>query len=131
MLNSPWLSTLAGFLPPACPRLSEAEQAELEAVMEGDRLSFRHHPDQNYYVRPITPIEILEGRSQGKAMSEKFQVLVGKVAPGTRLRLQFLGESPPVEDFKQAKQQIRKTMKDALEALKKKGKKRAAGKGFG
>jgi hypothetical protein len=131
MLNSPLSKSLAGFSPLACPRLSEAEQAELEAVMEGDRLFFQEHPDQDYYVRPIAAIEILEGRSQGKVMREEFQVLVGEVAPGTRLRLQFLGESPPVKEFKQAKHQIQKTLKDTPEPLKKKGKKRAAGKGFG
>jgi hypothetical protein len=130
MSNSPLLNSLAGFSSPACPRLSEAEQAELEAVMEGDRLFFLDHPDQDFYVRPIAPIEILEGRSQGTAMREEFQVLVGEVAPGTRLRLQFLGDVPPLEDFKLAKRQIMKTMKDAPQALQK-GKKRAAGKGFG
>jgi hypothetical protein len=131
MSNSPLLNSLAGFNSLACPRFSEAEQAELEAVMEGDRQFFLDHPEQDYYVRPITPIELLEGRSQGKAMREDFRVLVGEVAPGARLRLQFLGESLPVEDFKQAKRQIQKTMKDAPDAFKKKGKKRAAGKGFG
>jgi hypothetical protein len=98
--------------------------------MEGDRLFFQQHPGQDHYVRPIAPIEILEGRSQGKAMSEEFQVLVGEIEPGTRLRLQFLGESPPLEDFQQAKRQIKRNLQNAPKSLKK-AKKRTTGKGFG
>lgn len=93
----------------AAPERSEEQAAEFEEVMQRDRDFFLQHPERDWYVRPITPVEVAEGRSLGKSVTEDAMVLVGEVAPASRIRLTFWGnELPPVEEFKTMQQQIRK-----------------------
>jgi hypothetical protein len=53
---------------------------QLEQVMQQDRNFFLQHPETDYYVRPITPAEVREGQSMGKAVDAIARVLVGEVA---------------------------------------------------
>lgn len=66
--------------------LSQASAEELEQVMQRDRDFFLQHPECDYYVRAITPVEILEGQAMGKPVDDKARVLVGEVVPGNRVR---------------------------------------------
>lgn len=109
---------------------------QFEQVMQRDRSFFLQHPDRDYYVRPITPIEVLEGQALGKTVHEQAQVLVGEVLPGSRVRLTILDDlPPPVEEFRAIQQQIRhelgakpSTLKDRIQHNQKS---RPKPKGFG
>ncbi len=97
--------------PPVRANLSPEATQELEQVMEMDRDFFRQHPERDYYVRSITPVEILEGQALGKPVDHQARVLVGEVAPGSRVRLTILDDRPPpVEEFRAMQRQIRKEM---------------------
>jgi hypothetical protein len=104
--------------------------------MQGDRDFFLQHPDREWYIRSITPVEITEGRSLGKAVTEEAMVLVGEVAPGSRVRLTFWGdELPPIKEFGTMQRHIRQEqgiksvgLKDRL---KDSSKGRPKAKGFG
>jgi hypothetical protein len=109
---------------------------QLEQVMQRDRDFFLQHPECDYYVRPITAVEVLEGQSLGKTVDESARVLVGEVMPGSRIRLTVLDDlPPPVEDFKLMQQQIRKQMGSRSPSLKDRiknsQKPRSHPKGFG
>lgn len=109
---------------------------QFEQVMQRDRTFFLQHPDQDYYVRPITPVEILEGQALGKEVHEQARVLVGEVVPGSRIRLTILDDlPPPVEEFRAIQQQLRHemgvkapTLKDRIQHNQKS---RPKAKGFG
>lgn len=68
---------------------------QLDQVLQRDRAFFLQQPDQDYYVRPITPLEVLEGQALGKAVHEQARGLVGEVVPGSRIRLTILADLPP------------------------------------
>lgn len=109
---------------------------QLDQVMQGDREFFLQHPDRDYYVRPITPVEILEGQALGKNVHDNARVLVGEVVPGSRIRLTILDDlPPPVEEFKAIQQQIRSQMGVKAPTLKERiqqnQKSRPKAKGFG
>ncbi len=117
------------------PERSEEQAAEFEEVMQGDRVFFLQHPDRDWYVRPITPVEVAEGRALGNSVIEDALVLVGELAPGSRVRLIFWDSPPPVEEFKAMQKSVRKEwgvkstgIKDRLQHSSK-GRPRA--KGFG
>jgi hypothetical protein len=115
---------------------TDAQAAALEAVMQEDRDFFLQHPDRDWYLRSVTPIEVREARSMGNPVTDDAMVLVGEVAPGSRIRLTFWGdELPPVEEFKSIQQQIRQEwgvksvgLKDRLKHA---GKGRPKAKGIG
>jgi len=97
--------------PPQRANLPLEAAHQLEQVMEKDRDFFRQHPEQDYYVRSITPVEILEGQALGKPVDDQARVLVGEVAPGSRVRLTILDDlPPPVEEFRKIQRQIRQEM---------------------
>lgn len=84
---------------------------QFEQVMQRDREFFLQHPDQDYYVRPITLVEVLEGQVLGKEVHDNARVLVGEVVPGSRIRLTILDDlPPPVEEFRAMQQQLRHEM---------------------
>ena len=86
-------------------------QKPFEQVMEADREFFAQHPDREYYIRPITEPEVVEGRSMGKAVTSDAYVLVGELAPGSRVRLTIMdGSAPPIEEFRTMKRRICKQM---------------------
>lgn len=90
------------------PERSEEQAAEFEAVMQRDRNFFLAHPERDWYVRPITLIELAEGVSMGNAVTKDALVLVGEVVPGSRIRWTFWdGGLPPVEEFRVMQRQIR------------------------
>jgi hypothetical protein len=93
----------------AVPTVSSTQwTAELEQLMEEDREYFLHHPSQDYFVRPIAPVEILEAQAMGRKVSEHTLMLVGEIAPGCRTRLAFVpGKTPPIAEFKALKHQTR------------------------
>ena len=92
---------------------------QLEQIMQQDRDFFLQHPDCDYYVRPITPVEVLEGRTMGKLVHESARVLVGEVVPGSRIRLTVLDDlPPPVAEFKSLQQQMREQMGGKPSSLK-------------
>lgn len=109
---------------------------QLDQVMQRDRAFFLQHPDLDYYVRLITPVEVLEGQALGKEVHEQAQVLVGEVVPGSRIRLTILDDlPPPVEEFRAIQQQLRQelgaktpTLKDRIQHNQKS---RPKAKGFG
>ena len=123
------------------PQASRANLApewadELERVMQRDREFFLQHPDRDYYVRPITQVEILEGQALGKEVDDQAQVLVGEVVPGSRVRMTVLdGLSPPVEEFRAMQQQLCQQMGAKATTLKDRiqhnQKLRPKAKGFG
>ncbi len=109
---------------------------QLDQVMQRDRAFFLQHPDQDYYVRPITPVEVLEGQALGKVVHEQAWVLVGEVVPGSRIRLTILDDlPPPVEEFRAIQQQLRHEMGAKAPTLKDRiqhnQKSRPKAKGFG
>jgi len=110
--------------------------AQLEQVMQRDREFFLQHPECDYYVRSITPVEILEGQALGKETHEQARVLVGEVVPGSRVRLTILDDlPPPIEEFKALQQQMRQEMGAKAPTLKDRiqhnQKPRSKAKGFG
>lgn len=113
------------------PELAE----QLELVMQRDREFFLRHPERDYYVRQITPVEVLEGQALGKEVHGNARVFVGEVAPGSRIRLPILDDlPPPVEEFRAFQQQCRQmggrsaTLKDRVQHSQKS---RPKAKGFG
>jgi len=123
---------------PQAPRAHLAPEwaAQLEQVMQRDREFFRQHPDRDYYVRPITQVEILEGQALGKEVDDQAQVLVGEVVSGSRVRLTILDDQPlPVEEFRAIQQQLRQQMGVKTTRLKDRiqdhQKSRPKAKGFG
>jgi hypothetical protein len=109
---------------------------QLEQVMQQDRDFFLQHPECDYYVRPIAPVEVVEGQSLGKVVDENARVLVGEVVPGSRVRLTILDDlPPPVEEFRDIQQQLRKQMGSKAASLKHRlkhsQKLRPQSKGFG
>jgi hypothetical protein len=109
---------------------------QLERVMQRDREFFRQHPECDYYVRPITQVEVLEGQALGKEVDEKARVLVGEIVPGSRVRLTILDDlPPPIEEFRAMQQQLRHQMGVKAPALKDRiqynQKSRPKAKGFG
>jgi hypothetical protein len=107
------LNSSAGSTPPSAdaPHLSEEWSEQFEQVMQRDREFFLQHPDQDYYLRPITPVEVREGQSLGKEVTLEAQVLVGEVVPGSRIRLTMMeGGSPPVEEFRRIQKQMHQQM---------------------
>ncbi|MBE9182447.1 hypothetical protein IQ268_28260 [Oculatella sp. LEGE 06141] len=109
---------------------------QLEEVMQRDRDFFRQHPEQDYYIRAITPVEVLEGQAMGKVVGEDARVLVGEVIPGNRIRMTILDDlPPPVEEFRAMQQHFRQKLGGKTQALKGRGnpnkKKRPKAKGFG
>ena len=109
---------------------------QLEQVMQQDRDFFLRHPETDYYVRPITPAEVVEGQSMGKVVEATARVLVGEVAPGSRVRLTILDElPPPIDEFRAMKQKLRQelgakpaTLKDRIKYNQKS---RPRAQGFG
>lgn len=104
--------------------------------MQRDREFFLQHPDRDYYVRPITPVEVLEGQALGKEVHEYVRVLVGEVVPGSRIRLTILDDlPPPIEEFRAIQQQLRHEMGVKAPMLKDRiqhnQKSRSKAKGFG
>lgn len=92
---------------------------QLDQVMQRDRDFFLQHPDRDYYVRPITPVEVLEGQALGKEVHDNARVLVGEVVPGSRIRLTILDDlPPPVEEFRAIQQQLRHEMGRRLQLSK-------------
>jgi hypothetical protein len=55
-------STQEAFHASLAPDLAD----QLDQVMQCDRAFFHQHPDLDYYVRPITPVEVMEGQALGK-----------------------------------------------------------------
>ena len=109
---------------------------QLDEVMQRDRTFFLQHPECDYYVRPITPVEVLEGQALGKEVHEQARVLVGEVVPGSRVRLTILDDlPPPIEEFKALQQQMRQEMGAKAPTLKERiqhnQKSRPRAKGFG
>jgi hypothetical protein len=79
--------------------------------MQQDRDFFLQHPETDYYVRPITPAEVMEGQSMGKVVDATARVLVGEVAPGSRVRLTILDDlPPPLDEFRALQQQLRQEL---------------------
>lgn len=116
--------------------LASESAAELEQVMQRDRDFFLQHPECDYYVRPITPVEIREGQALGKDVDESACVLVGEVVPGNRIRLTCIdGLPPPVEEFRASQQRLRKELGEKTATLKDRlkynQKARPKAKGFG
>lgn len=116
--------------------LPKEYEQQLEQVMQQDRDFFLQHPDCDYYVRPITPVEVIEGQAMGKSVNESARVLVGEVVPGSRIRLTILDDlPPPVEEFKALQQQMRKQMGgksfSLKDRIKRNQKARPQPKGFG
>ncbi len=118
------------------PTLSPEWAAQLEAVMQGDRDFFVQHPERDYYVRPITPVEVMEGRAMGRQVDETAEMLVGEVVPGSRVRLTIVSDlDSTIAEFRTIQQQLRRevggqpaTLKDRI----KQGQKvRPKAKGFG
>jgi hypothetical protein len=125
-----------GSMQPPHAKLSLELTEQLEQVMQSDRDFFLQHPEREYYVRPITPVEIFEGQSLGKLVGENARVLVGEIIPGSRVRLTILDDlPPPVKEFRAIQQQIRKEMGSKPSAfkdrLKHSQKSRPKAKGFG
>lgn len=88
--------------------LSSEWAEQLETVMQRDRDFFRQHPECDYYIRPITDVEVLEGQAMGTIVDETARVLVGEIVPGSRVRLTILDDlPPPVEEFRATLQQQR------------------------
>lgn len=106
------LNSSSGSTPPsAALPLSEEWSEQFEQVMQADRDFFLQHPDQDYYLRPITPVEVREGQSLGKEVTLDAQVLVGEVVPGSRIRLTIMdGGPPPVEEFRRIQTQMHQQM---------------------
>jgi hypothetical protein len=109
---------------------------QLEQVMQQDRNFFLQHPETDYYVRPITPAEVREGQSMGKVVDATARVLVGEVAPGSRVRLTILDDlPPPLDEFRALQQQLRQELgaKPATlrERIKYNQKPRPRAQGFG
>jgi len=109
---------------------------QLDQVKQRDREFFLQHPECDYYVRPITPAEVLEGQSLGKDVHAQARVLVGEVVPGNRVRLTILDDlAPPIEEFKALQQQMRQEMGAKVPTLKDRiqhnQKSRPKAKGFG
>jgi hypothetical protein len=91
-------------------QLSPQWAEQLEQVMQQDRNFFLQHPETDYYVRPITPAEVMEGQSMGKVVDATARVLVGEVAPGSRVRLTILDDLPPLDEFRALQQQLRQEL---------------------
>jgi len=109
---------------------------QFEQVMQRDREFLLQHPNLDYYVRPITPVEVLEGQALGKEVHDNARVLVGEVVPGSRIRLTILDDlPPPVEEFRAIQQQLRHEMGAKAPTLKDRiqhnQKARPKAKGFG
>ncbi len=125
-------STQEAFHASLAPDLAD----HFEQVMQRDRNFFLQHPDLDYYVRPITPVEVLEGKALGKVVHDNARVLVGEVIPGSRIRLTILDDlPPPVEEFRAMQQQLRQAMGAKAPTLKDRiqlnQKARPKAKGFG
>ncbi len=125
-------STQEAFHASLAPDLAD----QLDQVIQRDRSFFLQHPDRDYYVRPITPVEVLEGQALGKDVHEQARVLVGEVVPGSRIRLTILDHlPPPVEEFRAIQQQLRHEMGTKAPTLKDRiqhnQKSRPKAKGFG
>jgi hypothetical protein len=100
-------STQEAFHASLAPDLAD----QLDQVMQCDRAFFHQHPDLDYYVRPITPVEVMEGQALGKEVHDNARVLAGEVVPGSRIRLTILDDLPPlVEEFRAIHQQLRHEM---------------------
>lgn len=120
LLDSNLDSTQAAFRANLSPEVAQ----KLEEVMQCDRDFFLQNPECDYYVRPITSIEILEGQVLGKAIDETARVLVGEVCPGSRIRLTILDNlPPPVEEFRAIQQQLRQQIESESRTHKKRIKK--------
>jgi len=109
---------------------------QLEQVMQQDRNFFLQHPETDYYVRPITPAEVMEGQSMGKVVNATARVLVGEVAPGSRVRLTILDDlPPPLDEFRALQQQLRQELgakpASLRDRLKYNQKSRPRAQGFG
>jgi hypothetical protein len=132
LLDPQLASTQEAFHASLTPDLAD----QLDQVMQRDRAFFLQHPDQDYYVRPITPVEVLEGQALGKEVHDNARVLVGEVVPGSRIRLTILDDlPPPVEEFRTIQQQLRHEMRAKAPTLKDRiqynQKARPKAKGFG
>jgi hypothetical protein len=135
-MTHPLLNLDPGSIQAPHAKLSPELTEQLEQVMQSDRDFFLQHPEREYYVRLITPVEVLEGQSLGKLVGENARVLVGEIIPGSRVRLTILDDlPPPVKEFRAIQQQIRKEMggkppafKDRLQHSQKS---RPKAKGFG
>lgn len=76
--------------------------------MQRDQDFFLQNPTQDFYIRSITPAEVLEAKSKGNLVSTNSMMLVGEIGPGTRARLNFeKGTPPPIADFEAIKYQFR------------------------
>jgi hypothetical protein len=109
---------------------------QLEQVMQQDRNFFLQHPETDYYVRNITPAEVIEGQSMGKVVDATARVLVGEVAPGSRVRLTILDDlPPPLDEFRALQQQLRQELRakpaTLKERIKHNQKSRPKAQGFG
>jgi hypothetical protein len=107
------LNSSSGSTPPSTdtPHLSEEWSEQFEQVMQADRDFFLQYPEQEYYLRPITPVEVREGQSLGNAVTLDAQVLVGEVIPGSRIRLTIMdGGPPPMTEFRLMQKQMRQQM---------------------
>jgi hypothetical protein len=136
LLSSNDLSGLAVERSAVSPQVAEERAEAFEQVMNQDRNFFLQHPDQDYYIRPITPVEVAEGQAIGKEVTERSIVLVGEVVPGSRVRLTVgEGEPLPIEEFKTIQYQMRRELgakpPSITDRLKLKGKARSKAKGFG
>jgi hypothetical protein len=104
LLNPQSGSTEEAFHASLTPDLAD----QLDQVMQRDRSFSLQHPGRDYYVRPITPVEVLEGQALSKQVHEQARVLVGEVISGSRIRLTILDDlSTPSWGVKAMQQQLR------------------------
>lgn len=88
----------------------EAWAEELELITQKDRDFFLQNPTERFYIRSITPVEILEARAVGRFLDANGFMLVGEVTPGCRTRLFFdKDETPPLSQFREMKKQFQQT----------------------
>jgi len=74
------------------PKL-KLKKLKLKQVLASDREYFAQHPDLDYYIRPITEPEILQGRKLGQDVDATARVLVGSPLLGVRIRLTCMDAS--------------------------------------
>lgn len=87
--------------------LSEAEVTQLEQVVAQDRIFFEQHPEEQYYLRPISSIEILEAQAMRTSLDADTWMFVGYLGDGARFRRAFpKGEVPPIQEFDQVREEV-------------------------
>ncbi len=81
-------------------------------VQQRDRAYFKKHPDADYYVRPITSVEILEQQKMGNPDANHLtEMLVGNTGDGLRIRIGMSkGIAYHIDEFREIQKGIRKAL---------------------